>query len=326
MSSVRSVRRVAQLAILDAPYSREFGLMSESIVVETNKEELLALAADAFGRFDLPARSNADEQSPLRLRIVQHDGPSSDARFRHHFDGHLYVVGEGDDVATVDGRSGLAVAHVSAATAKDKRLVRYSFIEGPALTALIYGRGYVAAHACGIARDGLGLAVMGNEGAGKSTLALAAARHGLDVFAEDGVFLRAGPDDLEFWGMPWTQRLVLDAVRFFPELVDDRPIRQPNGEMKVEVDLDRWFPGRAVPSAKPAGIVMLRRGSGGARLVPMTNHEEIPVLWPWGEHWTPEHERAAKLLAGLPVWRLESGETPDEALTLLDRLFDELFS
>jgi hypothetical protein len=324
----RSVRRVAQMPIQPAPFSREFGLMSETLVVETNNEELLAVAAAAFGRFDLPASSGLDvpRRPPLRLRILQHDGAATGARFRHHFDGPVYVVRGGDDVAVVDGPSGAAVAHVSAEAALDKRLVRYSFIEGPALAALIYGRGYVTAHACGIARGGLGLAVLGEEGAGKSTLALAAARHGLDVFAEDGVFLRCGPGGLEFWGMPWTQRLVMDALRFFPEIPDVQPIRQPNGEMKIEVDLDRWFPGRASPNAQPAGVVMLRRGSGRAQLSRTTGEEEIPVLWPWGKHWTPEHERATELLARLPVWRLESGDTPDEALAFLDELFDELSS
>ena len=83
----------------------------------------------------------------------------------------------------------------------------------------------------------------GPAGAGKSTLAMACARRGFGVFAEDAVFVRARPTTLELWGMPWVQRLLPDAGRFFPELSEVRPRRQPNGETKLEVDLDRVHPG-----------------------------------------------------------------------------------
>ncbi|MEO6349348.1 MAG: hypothetical protein ABIP53_01730 [Candidatus Limnocylindrales bacterium] len=302
-----------------APYSRRFGLMAESIVVETNHEPLLAAAEAAFGRFALPVE---EERPPLRLRILRHE--ATDARFRHWRDGHMYVVAGAADVAAVDAGAGSAVAHVSVDMAANLRQVRYSFIEGPALAALTYGRGYVCAHACGIARNGLGLALMGHAGAGKSTLALAAARYGLDVFAEDGVFLRAGSHGAEFWGMPWTQRLVLDSVRFFPELADEEPILQPNGELKIEVDLDRWFPGRAQPAARPAAVVVLSRESGATSLEQADDIEELPVLWPWGGHWTADHARATTLFGQLPIYRLELGDTPVAAMPLLERLLDDL--
>ena len=99
--------------------------------------------------------------------------------------------------------------------------------------------------------------------AGKSTLAMACAPRGFGVFAEDAVFVRARPTTLELWGMPWVQRLLPDAGRFFPELSEVRPRRQPNGEAKLEVDLDRVHPGRAVPCAAAGPILLLARDTGG---------------------------------------------------------------
>lgn len=323
-----TLRHVAQLELPPAPFARRYRLMSESLVVETNDPAMLTATDAAFGRFGPPPT----DRPPLVLRIFR-DPPaaagvadSAGARLTHRIGAHLYAVGSAHDLATVDARDGVAFAFLSHATAADLRLVRYSFVEGPALAMLTYGRGYLTLHACGIARLGAGLALLGRAGAGKSTLAVAAARRGLDVFAEDAVFVRAGDQGLEFWGLPWGQRLVPDARRFFPELTELAPTRQPNGELKIEIDLDQLYPGRAGPRAQPTAVVVLERSNQAPEPATLMSDDDVPLelLWPWGDHWSESHGRAARLLSALPRYRLAVGATPDDAIDQLEVLLGEL--
>ncbi len=210
----------------------------------------------------------------------------------------------------------------------DPQALRYTYVEGPALAMLTGSRGYFAVHASGVAHDGLGLALHGPEGAGKTTLAVACARRGLDVFAEDGVFVRAGPRGLEFWGMPWVQRLLVDAREMYPELAGIDLRRQPNAELKLEVDLEAHYPGRTRPNAHPTAIVVLdRTGSGPTRIEridPSATSGLVEVQWPWELDWSERHDRAVELLAELPVYRLHMTGTPDDAVDALAGLFETL--
>lgn len=302
--------------------------MSESVIIETNDEALLGAGDASLGRFVVPG----SDVEPLVVRIFRapdrrERDAAAGARLSHHVDGNRYLVAGSDDVAVIDAAAGIGVAFLDDA-ADDAGFVGYSFIEGMALSMLTYGRGYFSIHAAGVARNGVGVALFGREGAGKSTLAVAAARRGLEVFAEDGVFVRAGPHGLEFWGLPWTQRIVLDARRFFPEFDRLEPTRQPNGELKVEIELDKHYPGRARPNAQPGAIVLLDRDAiGPDGLVPVaTTDAVVETIWPWGDHWTEAHAEAERLLRALPAYRLTMNGTPDDAIDHLEVLLEGLGS
>ena len=111
---------------------------------------------------------------------------------------------------------------------------------------------------------------MGPAGVGKSTLAMACARRGFGVLAEDAIFVRVRPVGREWWGMPWVQRLLPDARALFPELaaLPDRP--RPNGESKIDVELDDVQPGLAVPCAAAGPTVVLVRDDGGPTRIEVT--------------------------------------------------------
>jgi hypothetical protein len=324
-----TLRRTSRLPRTEPHLARMYGVLAESALVETNDQRILDAADASFGRFGAPRT----ESQPITLRVLcepdRPDGPeSSEARLAHHIDGHMYLVSAPGDVAVVDAEAGHGVAFLHAGTPDDERFVRYSFIEGMALAMVSRGRGYIPLHASGVAREGIGVALVGPEGAGKSTLAVAAARRGLGVFAEDSVFVRAGRQGLEFWGLPWSQRLVLEACQFFPEFADVPPTRQPNGELKVEVDLDEHYPGLAKPWATPGAVVVLHRDPGGAADLVRLDGNQAPLdfNWPWGDAWTDGHEHAARLLRELPVYRLTLGATPDDTIALLESLLEGLAS
>jgi len=313
-------RRQQTMAIEVATIERDFGLLGDRVTFRTNATTLISAAEASFGRFPLPGAGD-----PIELRLLLEDRPSSlDGGVIHRAGGDFYLASAPGGAVVADVRQGVGVGFLNHALTQDEPFVRYTFVEGPALAMLTRSRGYLAIHASGVARDGVGIALQGPEGSGKSTLAVACARRGIDVFAEDAVFVRAGEHGLEFWGLPWVQRLLPDAGEFFPELRGIEPRRQPNRESKLEVDLDQHYPGRARPTANPGAVVILERGGDGPTATEALDGdaaaEAIEVLWPWEDGWSAEHEEAAGLLDELPVYRLRMTGTPDEAVDALEGL------
>ena len=321
-----SIHRKQVLPVLPTTLEQRFGLFADTVLFQTNDPRLLDAATVSFGRFELPAPS---PEGPVTVRLLLENEPISDQPgVVHHADRNLYVISSPGNVAVADLPASVSTAFIDRATLADEATLRRSYIEGPALAMAAVTRGYIVVHASGIARDGIGVALHGSEGSGKTTLAVASARRGIDVFAEDGVFVRAGPEGLEFWGLPWVQRLVPDAVGHFPELAGLTPRLQPNRELKVEVDLDRVYPGRAHPSAHPAAVVVLARDGSSTvaieRLDPGSAATELEVHWTWPLEWTAAHELATAKLLELPVYRLLVNDNPEEAVDALDELLSDL--
>lgn len=343
-------RLVPDLPIARPTIERRYGLMAEPLLFQTNHAALLAAADAAFGRFPVPT----DDREPLVVGLYVEDRPGrprrtvgsrdaadralvtatdpggTDARSTRVVNrtyGSTYLIARGSsDLAVADVDRGVAVGFVSPETALDLTTVRYSFLESMGLSMLARGRGYMTLHAAGVVRAGLGVVIQGPAGAGKSTLAMACARRGFGVFAEDAVFVRVLPAGIELWGTPWIQRLLPDARRLFPELAGLPDRLQANGETKIVVDLDSVQPGSAVPCAPAGPIVRLERGTGGPSRIepvdPAGDGAALDVNWPWDGGWTAEHDRGLAMLARHGIHRLHMNGSPDEAVDLLERLLD----
>jgi hypothetical protein len=320
-------RLLQQLPIVRPSLTREYGLMAERLRFETNDPRLLAAADAAFGRFPVP---DGGDREPLVVRLVSEAPPTGGDREpsvpSYHSQGNLLLIGGGGGVASVDVDRGVAVGVVTPDTARNLPMVRYRFVEAMALSMLSRARGYVTLHAAGVVRDGVGIVLLGPAGAGKSTLAMACARRGFGVLAEDAVFVREAQAGVELWGLPWVQRLLPDATLLFPELARLEPRPQANGETKLEVDLDDVLPGRAVPCAPAGPIVVLERpadGGGGGRVEVLDESaamEAVEVQWPYDGGWSEAHERTvARLLEG-GVYRLRNGASPDAAVDAIEAL------
>ncbi len=321
------IRRTQAFEAIEAPIARRFGLMAEPLRFLTNDERIAAAAEAALGRFAVPTQGE-----PLEIRLVVDpalpSGGADPEAIRHHIAGRWYHVNlAAEAFAITDTIGGRAAGWVSDAVADAADLVRVAFVEGPGLSMLARARAYTAIHAACVVRDGIGLVIQASAGTGKSTLAIAAARRGIGVLAEDVVFLRRGADHVELWGAPWVHRLLPDAPRWFPELAGRAPVRQPNGEHKIPLEVDTLGPGLAVPTATPGPVVLLARGTGGpTRLEPLTGPEAaaaFEVHWPWDGGWTEVHERAVRDLLAGGVVRLHMNGAPDEAVDLLERVFEE---
>lgn len=324
--SEERIRRALQLPRLEPTLERRFGLMAEPLLFRTNEPLLLEAADRAFGRFAVPATGE-----PLQVRLlVDADGPpaSFDPRLlRPRVQAHLHTITlDTRNHAVVDLERGIAVGTVTPEVARDADFVRYGFIEAMGLSMLARARGYVAIHASGVVHGGRAAVLQGPAGAGKSTLAMACARLGFGVLAEDVVFARRAAGTVELWGTPWIQRLLPDAIDHFDELRGVVPRLQANGEYKIEVDLEILRPGTAQPSAPAGAAILLRRGSGGPTRIESLSQAEaaaaFEVLWPWGDGWSEGHEATVRALLATGAGRLHMNGTPEAAAEALAAWMD----
>ena len=320
------IRRDPQLPTLVPTIEAHFGLMAEPLLFRTNDPLLLAAAERAYGRFAVP-----DGGVPLEVRLlVDAKGPPADfdpRQLRPRVQAHLHTINlDARNHAVVDLERGVAVGTVTPEVARDADFVRYAFVEAMGLSMLGRARGYVAIHASAVVHRGRATILQGPAGAGKSTLAMACARLGFGVLAEDVVFARWAGTGVELWGAPWIQRLLPDAVDHFAELAGVVPRLQVNGEHKIEIDLEHLRPGAAQPSAPAGAVVLLARGSGGSTRIETLGTAEaaaaFEVLWPWGDGWSAGHERIVRTLLDDGVARLHMNGTPEQAAEALTGWLD----
>ena len=226
---------------------------------------------------------------------------------------HYLITGGLARVAVADVDRGRGRGASSARRPRGRAAVRYSFIEAMALSMLARSRGYFVLHAAGVVRNGIaGWSSAGRPAAGKSTLAMACARRGFGVFAEDAVFVRVRPASIELWGMPWVQRLLPDArtcSRSSPGC------RTASAERRVQ---DRGRARRRPPGsggpvrrARPDRRCSSRGDGGPTRIEPVEGRisRRLEVHWPWDGGWTDAHERGAARAGAHGVYRLHMNGT-----------------
>jgi hypothetical protein len=318
---------------LDAPlgdpresWYRPMGLRLRLV---TDSPEVQEAAQGAFAAFGAGwPESESDLAPDLTLRLFAHDETDDDLAARPvlRVDGPLLyqTVGRGSTLV-VDQAAGRGFGYFSPAVLANRGFFRWHFLD-LALFFLLEGRGFLGIHGAALARDGRALVLRAPSGTGKSTLTYAASRGGrFQALAEDLVWL--APDDSALWGMPWTFHLLPDAMDLFPELAGRALEVCHNGEIKMAVDLERLWPGSTTAHGAPAGIVLLRRGTGTrSHLEPLDPaNPEVREEWHGGaagreaerQHYD---RRLGALLWGVPVHRLTVGDDLDSALDLLETL------
>lgn len=134
--------------------------------------------------------------------------------------------------------------------------LRSELIEFAVFILAARGLGLVPLHAACVGRQGRGLLLLGGSGSGKSTLALHGLLRGLELLAEDAVFVQ--PAALLATGVPNYLHLRSETLDFVEDdairgWVARAPvIRRRSGVEKFEVDLRREY-GR--PAAGPLALV-----------------------------------------------------------------------
>ncbi|MGH8214752.1 MAG: serine kinase [Rhodanobacteraceae bacterium] len=209
--------------------------------------------------------------------------------------------------------------------------LRCELIEFAVFILAARGIGLVPLHAACVGKNGRGLLLLGGSGSGKSTLALQGLLHGLDLLAEDAVFVH--PVDLMAAGVPNYLHLRSDALEGVEDdairrwIADAPVIRRRSGVEKFEVDLRRGCGRPATGPLALAGAVVLSAQPAdrpGALLTRPDAHEANRLLeadQPYAPS-QPGWRRFKRGIVDKGVHLLWRGRHPRDSIDALRRLLD----
>jgi len=231
--------------------------------------------------------------------------------------GRLLLAGAGA-AGRAELAGSVAVAELAPAALADPRVVRE--VVGAVSLYLVTRRDREPVHGAAVARGGSALVLAGPSGSGKSTLAYAAWRAGLDVLADDAVYVQLEPRP-QVWALPGPVHLEPAALRWFPELAGRPLVRRPDGRAKLAVELG---PASAARAAEPAGLCVLAPGGPGPALEPLDPAEAVAALLaelaPGFDAFRPTIAARIRALAEPGAWRLRTGDDPRAAIPLVSGL------
>ncbi len=245
-------------------FEESFVPIGTVVTVESNQEAVIRVARESLGRYGRPAPG---DHARFRLRLCvdpdrQEGPPWPKPSFRSL--NHLFHIACGaSNFAVADLNTGMAAGFVTQAIVEDSSFFNSTFVECLFYVLAVH-HSYTPVHCSGVALGGRGVLICGVSGAGKTTLAYACLRSGMQVLSDDVVHLRVdrGNSQLELWGKPWHLRLLPNAVDFFPELAGRQPQLRSDHEWYLEIDAGSEFSGSTVTSCQPAALVFLERDCG----------------------------------------------------------------
>jgi len=260
-------------------------------------------------------------QPPIVLSFhVSSERPPLPETSEFHPHSHLFAfVADAKNLGVCDTNTGSGVAWLTASAVEDTAYFRYHFLEGMALE-LIVSLHLTPFHAACVARNGRGVLLCGDSGAGKSSLSYACARRGWTYLSDDASYLirnRAG--ERIVLGHPHRVRLRPDAPGLFPELASIAPSRRGNGTMSLNVHTNALH---TSTNTQVDRIVILRRANRNQLTrVDQSAAREIcePIFYWWDARISSEQQAAFNtLLDASEVFSLEYSDL-DAAIDLLER-------
>jgi hypothetical protein len=301
----------------------EIPVMGIRVRFESNSEATLKLVESWFRAWiDMHETLNLLAEG-VRFRIVVHDGSehvAGRAPVAYRLpDAERFIVHTPGSVGIADLRRRDAVLYITPSLLHDALHLQYAILE-PLTLVLVEACGRYPVHAAAVARGATALLLAAPGGTGKSTLAYAAFRSGLEVLSDDASYVQWEPQ-LRIWGHPGRLHLQPDAGIHFPELRDSVPTQLPNGKTKIVVPVK--LPSRE-PAIKRIGVCLLVR-DGGASAVERVSASEIETalaaelaseLMMFGD----PMRTTLRWLAKDGGWRLTLSDRPAEAVPLLGEI------
>jgi hypothetical protein len=305
-----------------------FQVLGARMEFQSNSAHLLRLARHAFAR--LPVRRGTD--APL-LKVLLREVPGGEPRAApppaprfSSAAGLLFAHVDAHSFAVVAPSQHVASVQVSTALLHHDYHLRYELLEFAAITLAVRARGMVPLHAACVGRGRRGLLLLGDSGAGKSTMSLACALDGCAFLSDDGVFAEA---EGKLHGLPGFLHIaehglgLVDDRRLRARLGRARRIQRRGGARKLEIDARRGDVRMArAPLELAATVVLSPARARGALLEKLDARQLAAVLrrtQPYAARQPGWHglERALLRRGG---YLLRRGDHPDEGVRALRSL------
>lgn len=310
---------------------RDLRVLGGDFRFTTNSRRLLALLDEAFA--GLPDYSRVSPPPRFDVSLVLRAGvarrPGGMPPPPHLQSGAGFLCGsiDADNFAMIFPAGCKAWISVTPGLLRFPQLLRYELIEFAVLTLAARSQGLVSVHGACVGRDGRGLLLLGDSGAGKTTIVLQSLLAGFEYLSEDSVFV--SPDSLEAVAVPNFLHLRTDCARSMryalrDSLRDAARIRRRSGERKFVLDLrSTGFPVASRPLSL-VGLVFLSKGSArGQPLLRELDHAQAMArarrLQPYAAG-RPEWREFVRRAVRLPAFELRRGSTPASGAAALGEL------
>lgn len=314
--------RDALLSDMKLPLHQTFYPLGFAVEIMTNDPDVLAVANESFGH-RRPCKGSVILQ--VRIGISEGEGskcPPEPTRRQYN---HLYsLVADGENQALLDLRTGTNFVWLNRAALHHRLYFRSNFLEK--VVYLLLGASVVTdIHAACVSKDGKGILLCGDSGAGKTTLAYACARAGWTYTSDDTCYLINDSEIPRVIGHSHRVRFRPEAKAHFSELEGRNVTPRMEGKPSIEIQFSDMPELRisTTPEVAVHAIVYLNRNSSAnARLTalpPGTAPLRIgQELFSAGEI-REKHEARLQVLAGVPTYELHYRELYD-AIRELGRL------
>jgi hypothetical protein len=301
------------------PHRAEFYPLGFAVQVASNSSAVLDLAADTWNGW-----TRAFDRPPLDIRVIVHlDGPVPDRDPVYRAQKNLFtIIADSANFAIADVEAGYCFVCVTPAVASSVYF-RNNMLETMTYFTLDY-RYLTLLHAGCVAREGRGVLLCGEAGAGKSCLVYACAKRGWTLLSDDFAALLREPGSNIVIGRPQRLRFRPPALELFPELKNFKSSITPFGKHLFDLRTG------AIPNLQTARccqaerIVFLdRRESGEAELVAMGPAAALAQFEYDRPYWDPpvfnEHREVMMSLLSRGVHTLRYSNF-DDAIHILESL------
>jgi len=299
---------------------------------DSNSVELMRLVDWAYK--GLPRHRLSQAAGDLRVSLRLHGEPPRQARGEPaplamlSGSGLLGGATEAANFALLSPREQAAVVVVSPRMLRFPYHTRYELIEFAVFTLAARAQRLVPLHAACVGEGGRGLLLLGESGAGKSTVALQCLLRGFDFLSEDSVFVT--PDTLKATGIANFVHVRADSLHWLGRsresaLIRRSPIiRRRSGVRKFELDLrqDGFRLARSPLRLVGAAILSPQGARGRPLLKPISSAALLDNLAQTQSYGAsrPEWRAFQRSVARLDAFELRRGRHPCEAADALRSL------
>ncbi len=296
----------ALLSDMELPHRGNFYPLGYPVEIITNNKVVLQAAKESFGHWRL---SRTGKTLQIRVGVSSEGGPECPPEPTRREYNHLYsLVADVNNQALLDLRSCINFTWVTSAAVNNRVYFRYNFLEKTVY--LLLGASVVTdLHAACVSKNGKGILLVGDTGAGKSTLAYACARAGWIYTSDDTSYLINDAKVPRVIGHSHRARFRPSAKELFPELERYGPTPRFEGKPSIEIPIWELPVESTAAEATVDFIVYLNRSpSAAGRLIRLPNGTATErascELYSAGEV-RAKHEKILEILSDIPTYELQ---------------------